>query len=239
MTPPRSMSPTSTTGTFAARAKPMLAMSLRRRLTSDALPAPSTRTRSASALSCAKLASTCGIRLGLHVLILRSLGGADDATLDHDLRSDLALRLEQHRIHVHGRRRSRRAGLQRLGAADFAAVHRHRGVVGHVLRLERPHLEPAIGVSTREPRDDQRFADVGTGPLNHQCAGGHLISWRGCMSVIPGRRSVAKASPESILRSKVMDSALAPPNVGSHHTNAATTSAIAPTSAIRRASARR
>jgi hypothetical protein len=51
MTPPRSMSPISTTGTSAARANPILAMSWPRRFTSDALPAPSTSTMSASALS--------------------------------------------------------------------------------------------------------------------------------------------------------------------------------------------
>ena len=66
ITPPRSMSPISTTGTSAARAKPILAMSLGRRLTSDALPAPSTRTRSASRSSCAKLSSTNGISVALH-----------------------------------------------------------------------------------------------------------------------------------------------------------------------------
>ena len=48
MTPPRSISPISTTGTSAARAKPILAMSLARRLISEALPAPSTSTMSAS-----------------------------------------------------------------------------------------------------------------------------------------------------------------------------------------------
>jgi hypothetical protein len=64
ITPPRSMSPTSTTGTSAARAKPMLAMSAARRLTSDAEPAPSTRTRSASAVSSAKLSSTAPKSLG-------------------------------------------------------------------------------------------------------------------------------------------------------------------------------
>ena len=48
MTPPRSMSPTSATGTSAASANPMLATSPARRFTSAALPAPSTRTRSAS-----------------------------------------------------------------------------------------------------------------------------------------------------------------------------------------------
>ena len=33
--------------------------------------------------------------------------------------------------------------LQRLGAADLAPVACDRGVVGHVLRLEGAHLEPA------------------------------------------------------------------------------------------------
>ena len=44
----------------------MLAMSLARRLTSDALPAPSTITRSASAFRRAKLSSTAGINPGFH-----------------------------------------------------------------------------------------------------------------------------------------------------------------------------
>ena len=65
MTPPRSMSPTITTGTFAAREKPILAMSFGRRLASDALPAPSTRMRSASCFSLVKLSSTCGISVAL------------------------------------------------------------------------------------------------------------------------------------------------------------------------------
>ena len=42
MTPPRSMSPARITGTSAAAAKPMLAMSPARRLISAGLPAPST-----------------------------------------------------------------------------------------------------------------------------------------------------------------------------------------------------
>ena len=64
MTWPRSMSPTSATGTSAAFAKPMLAMSPARRLVSAGLPAPSTRTRSASARRMAKLSSTVVIRAG-------------------------------------------------------------------------------------------------------------------------------------------------------------------------------
>ncbi len=45
-TPPRSMSPTTTTGSRAARAMPMLTMSVRRRLISAGLPAPSQITAS-------------------------------------------------------------------------------------------------------------------------------------------------------------------------------------------------
>ena len=78
-------------------------------------------------------------KLALHVLIGGGLGAAMNAALHHDLRADLALRLEQHRVHVHARRHLRGARLQRLGAADLAAVRRHRGVVRHVLRLERAH----------------------------------------------------------------------------------------------------
>ena len=79
-------------------------------------------------------------QLGLHFLIGGRLGAAVDAALHHDLCADLALRLQQHRIHVHARRHPRRARLQRLGAADLAAIGRHRGIVRHVLRLERPDL---------------------------------------------------------------------------------------------------
>ena len=73
ITPPRSMSPTSTTGTSAARAKPMLAMSLLRRLTSDAEPAPSTSTRSHSAARRPKLSSTAPRSLGFSAWYSRAL----------------------------------------------------------------------------------------------------------------------------------------------------------------------
>src|SRR3990170_3237158 len=65
ITPPLSMSPISTTGTWAARAKPMLAMSFARRFTSEALPAPSTSTMSASCFRWAKLSCTKAISSGL------------------------------------------------------------------------------------------------------------------------------------------------------------------------------
>ena len=40
---------------------------------------------------------------------------------------------------------ARGAGLQRLGAADLAAVGCHSGVVRHVLRLERDDADAAVG----------------------------------------------------------------------------------------------
>src|SRR5262249_4844669 len=85
-----------------------------------------------------------------------------------------ALWLEQYRIHVHGRRRARGARLQRLGAADLAAVRRHRGIVRHVLRLERPHPQTAGGEQAREAGDDQRPSDVGAGALEHERPRGHV-----------------------------------------------------------------
>ena len=58
MTPPRSISPARITGTPAASANPMLAMSPVRRLVSAGLPAPSTTTMSAMSWTMAKLSST-------------------------------------------------------------------------------------------------------------------------------------------------------------------------------------
>ena len=58
ITPPRLISPISTTGVLVGSAKPMLAISFARRFTSAGLPAPSIRTRSASRLSLVKLSIT-------------------------------------------------------------------------------------------------------------------------------------------------------------------------------------
>ena len=92
MTPPRSMSPMRTTGASAARAKPMLAMSLARRLISEALPAPSTRTRSASAERRGEAVEDVGQEGGLEGLVGAGVGGGVDAALDDDLGAGLALR---------------------------------------------------------------------------------------------------------------------------------------------------
>ena len=49
--------------------------------------------------------------LRLYLLVRRRIGAAVNAALHHDLRADLALRLQQHRVHVHARRHLGRAGL--------------------------------------------------------------------------------------------------------------------------------
>ena len=93
-----------------ARAKPILAMSPARRFTSEAEPAPSTMTRSASARQAPEASSTGVHEPRLPGLVLARLRGADHAALHHHLRADLALRLQQHRVHVHARRHARRPG---------------------------------------------------------------------------------------------------------------------------------
>ena len=104
-------------------------------------------------------------------LVLARLRMADDAALYHHLRTDLALRLQQNRIHVDGGRHPRGTGLQRLGATDLTAVHRHGGIVRHILRLERPDAETLRRIGPREPRHDQRLADVRARALHHQGLG--------------------------------------------------------------------
>ncbi len=74
---------------------------------------------------------------------------------------------------MHARRRARGARLQRLGAADLAAIRRDRRIVGHVLRLERPHRQAAVREGARQAGHDQRFADVGAGALEHERARRH------------------------------------------------------------------
>ena len=91
----------------------------------------------------------------LDVLVVARRGIAPDPALNHHLGAGLGLRLEQHRVHVGDRRDAAGARLQRLGPADLAAVGGDRGVVRHVLRLERPHGQPAPGKGAAQPGDQQ------------------------------------------------------------------------------------
>ena len=110
-------------------------------------------------------------------------GGGEDLSLDDDLGAGLGLRLEQDRIHVDGQGDAGGAGLQGLGAADLAAVGGDGGVVRHVLRLERADAEAAEGEGAGEAGDDQGFADVGTGALEHQGGGGVSLGGQGLTAI--------------------------------------------------------
>ena len=187
MTPPRSISPISTTGTSAARAKPILAMSLSRRLIFRGAARAFDQHDIGLAAKPRETVEHERQQIRFHLLIGGGLGAARiNPALHHDLRADFALRLEQHRIHVHARRHAGGARLQRLRAADLAAVRRHRRVVRHVLRLERPHLETAQRQRAREAGDDQRLAHVRAGALEHQRARRHAFRTR-CPAA-PSRR---------------------------------------------------
>ncbi len=175
MTPPRSMSPTSTTGTLARVAKPILAMSRGRRLISAGEPAPSTMTRSAPSPTLAQESSTASMSFGFSKLIVARPSLAIDLALHHDLAADVALRLQQHGVHVDRRRSAAGDGLQPLRPADLAAAGLARnvgdgGIVRHVLRLERPDDHAALSGGAAKAGDQHGLADIRAGALEHDGA---------------------------------------------------------------------
>ena len=107
----------------------------------------------------------------LPILVLAGLRVAEHAALHHYLGAHLALRLQQHGVHVHARRHAGGARLERLRAADLATVPRDGRIVGHVLRLERTHGQAAISEGPRKAGDDQALADIRPRALDHQRAG--------------------------------------------------------------------
>jgi hypothetical protein len=113
-------------------------------------------------------------QLGLPRLVGTRRDGAAHAPLHDELGPDLRLRLQKDGVHVDGRRNPRGPRLKRLGPADLAAIGRHRGVVGHVLRLERPDVEAAVRQQPGEPGDKDGLADVRPGALQHEEASAHL-----------------------------------------------------------------
>ena len=78
----------------------------------------------------------------------------------HQLRASVAAGLEQHRVEAHARLEPARGGLQRLRPPDLAAVEGDDGVVGHVLRLERRHRQPAPRKQPAQPRDQHALTRI-------------------------------------------------------------------------------
>ena len=151
MTPPRSISPISTTGTSAASANPMLAMSPARRLISAGLPAPSTSTRSASAREPVEGCQHVGQQPRRSAPGSRAPPRCADTRPSRPparpLRSAASAAPGSCRLTGAPRTRAP-AGLR---PADLAAVCGHGGVVRHVLRLERPHPEAAPREGAAKP----------------------------------------------------------------------------------------
>ena len=124
-----------------------------------------------------------GVEHGIHQtgfqrLVVACPRLAEHLALHHHLRADIGLRLEQHRVHMDGGRNATGDRLQPLGAADLAAEFVARyigdgGVVRHVLRLERPHLQPTVPRRAAEARDQHRLADIGACALQHDRLGRH------------------------------------------------------------------
>ena len=110
---------------------------------------------------------------GLQPVVILRLGIAEDLPLHDHLRTHIALRLQQHRVHVDTQGNTGRPRLQRLGPPDLAAIGGDRGIVRHVLWLEGPHAKPALRERARKASDDQRLADIGAGALEHDRRLGH------------------------------------------------------------------
>ena len=114
------------------------------------------------------------------------LGGAHPAgalPLHDHLRAGFAFRLQQHRIHVDRRREAGGARLQGLRSPDLAAVNGDRGVIRHVLRFERRHLQTTTQERPRQPRHHRGLADVAAGALDHDGGGRHHAGSPYCRSI--------------------------------------------------------
>ena len=97
---------------------------------------------------------------------------ARHAALHDHLRTGVGLRLEENGIHVDARRHAAGQRLQPLPAPDLAAacvaILGDGGVVGHVLRLERPHRQATVACNPAQAGDQDRLADIGAGALQHE-----------------------------------------------------------------------
>jgi hypothetical protein len=115
----------------------------------------------------AKLSSTARQQLPLARAVLGGPHRPGAPALHDHLRAGVGLRLQQHRVHVHRRRQRAARACKRLRPADLAAVGRHRGVVRHVLRLERRYPQAAPHQRAAQPRHHHRLADMAAGALQH------------------------------------------------------------------------
>jgi hypothetical protein len=87
--------------------------------------------------------------------IVRGAQRTGAAAAHDDLCAGVALRFQQHGVHVNARCDAGGTSLQRLSAADFAAIDRNRCVVRHVLRFEWHHTQSAQRQQSRKTCDQR------------------------------------------------------------------------------------
>ena len=131
-------------------------MSFGRRLTSAGLPAPFDQDE----VVVHRQALYGTLYAAAHGLVLRRVEGADNTALHDDLRAPICLRLQEYRVEVVPWLQSGGTRLQCLRTSDLAAVDADRGVVRHVLRLERRDADAAPPGEPAESRHDDRLADA-------------------------------------------------------------------------------
>ena len=95
------------------------------------------------------------------------------AATEHDETAPIAARFQQHRIQQAARLHPSCLRLQVLGTPDLGAIRADHRVVGHVLRLERGHLDPAAPERTRQAGHNQRLARIRCGSGDQQP--GHFL----------------------------------------------------------------
>ena len=95
------------------------------------------------------------------------------AATEHDETAPVAARFQQHGIQQAARLHAGGLRLQVLGSPDLGAVRADHRVVGHVLRLERGHPDPAAPERARQARHDQRLARIRCGSRDQQP--GHFL----------------------------------------------------------------
>ncbi len=78
----------------------------------------------------------------------------------HHLTGVVRAGFEQHRVEGHVRLQPASERLQRLGAADLAAVAGHGAIIGHVLRLKRRDAHPAPRQKAAHPGHQDGLARV-------------------------------------------------------------------------------
>ncbi len=102
---------------------------------------------------------------------------ADGLSVEHDLGSVVALRLEQQGIHIGMAGHSGGFGLHGLGAADLQALGGGEGVQGHVLGLERSGVIAVLPEDAAERGGEDALADVAAGAGQHHGMESFLHGW--------------------------------------------------------------